>query len=313
MAVDGAEVGTQPTAGAGSPEATQPAQRDGSSAAQTPPTTPPTTDQSTTETPTAEDAGAAAAQPETLTFTREEYERDFESRFQKGLTKAQRDWERKREQRDADRQAEAEKQAKAQERARARALWKKWRDEKDADAGTELIDLLGAPLEQEVSEEAYADKLEAARTETRKRIWEQHARSFGLDPEDEEVVEVLAEAKDFKALNVALLGLAKDAEAVDRMWAHPEIQKRHKAALETTRAAATINGQASVIGDKKVDISSGSGSGRPQTPDEVIADYAQTWARGQRPSAELTEAYRKVTGRAQAPPLGPGGVTALRQ
>lgn len=195
------------------------------------------------------------------------------------------------------RDAETRRATEQEQRTRARDLWRKWKTQGDSDAGAALIDLLGAPIDQEVSEEAYAPKVAAARDETRRTIWEQHAQSFGLDPGDEEVAEAISEAKDFKSLNGVLLRLARDTEAVESMWLHPEIQKRHKAALADARQAGTINGQASVIGEKALDVGPPSGGGRPQTADEVIEEYALVWSRGQKPSAELTEAYRRATGR----------------
>lgn len=196
------------------------------------------------------------------------------------------------EQRDAETRTKAEQEQKA----KARELWRKWNTDKDSDAGVALIDLLGAPLEQEISEEAYADKVQAARTAAKQEIWEQHAKSFGLDPSDDDVAEVIKESKDFKSLNTALVRLAKDSDAVGAMWEHPEIQKRHTAALNEARQAATLNGQASVMGERKLDAAT-SGGGRPQSADEVIAEYAAVFSRGQRPSKELTDAYRKATGR----------------
>lgn len=193
------------------------------------------------------------------------------------------------------RDAETRRVAQERERAETRELWQRWKTERDPEAGTALLDRVGAPIDQELSEEAYADQVRAARDDTRSTIWQEHAKSFGLDPTDDDVSAALQGAKTFKDLNLALVASTRDKETLDAMWAHPEVQKRHEAALSQARAAATINGQASVIGDKRLDVSS-SGGGRPQTPDEVIAEYAEASRHG-RPSKELTDSYRRVTGR----------------
>ena len=108
----------------------------------------------------------------------------------------------------------------------------------------------------------------------RGQIWAEHAASFGLDPSDAGVAKAIADAKDFRALNKALLALSDDDEVAETVLANPKVQQR----LQARDAKAREERAA-------------------QAPSDPIAAYAAAWQRGEKPSRELTEAYQRATGR----------------
>lgn len=146
----------------------------------------------------------------------------------------------------------------------------------DAQAELELLDLTKRELGSAYGQRAVAEQLKQAEDAARSRIWQQHAASFGLDPDDDEVAQAVKDAADFRALNKTVLSLAKDGDAIDAMWGHPAIQQRHQAALakatEDARKASFVNGQASMGATApRPDLAAGGGAGAPPDDEMSIA------------------------------------------
>lgn len=161
--------------------------------------------------------------------------------------------------------AERDRQA---ERQRRIELARKAQDG-DYDAKEELAQLALNEYGAEVAREQERVVSQRAEDAARAAIFEQHAKSFGLDLEDDAVAEAV-QAPSFDALNVVLVKAAKAAPLIDAMWEHPAIQERHakvvaelEAKVKQAREAGTQNGTARAIGSgdaARVDLA-GTGSG----------------------------------------------------
>lgn len=150
----------------------------------------------------------------------------------------------------------------------------------DAQAELELLDLTKQELSTSYGQRAVADQLKQAEDQAKARIWQAHAASFGLDPDDEEVAEAVRAAADFKALNTTVLKLAKDPDTLEAMWLHPAIQKRYQAALDKAvkeaKSAGFTGGQASMGATApRPDLGGSSGSGGSLEDELAVARRLQ--------------------------------------
>ena len=213
-----------------------------------------------------------------------------EQRVQAALTAARGRWDRDQAAAQERLVRDAAEQTVNQERAKQRVLWQKWKAEGDAEAGRELLDTYGATvLEPEITATTMAPHLEEARRTAQAQLWEQHAASFGVAPDDAEV----RAATDFKSLNTALLRRAADEGAVAAAWENPHIQARHQRALEeavrAAKEAAFNNGQATVLAGAQGPELVSAGGGRLPTAEEIARHYMNN---PDDPAAQ--NAYREV-------------------
>lgn len=258
-------------------------QGDSTAAPQTPATSPSTSEPEATDRSKA--AASVPSEPstpteETVTLSKKE----LQAREDRRVAQAQRKWER-------DYQAKLAKDAaelatkQADERL---ADLKRRSDAGELEADEELLKLTKAQLETKFGKAAVNAEAERAREEERQRLWDAHLKSFSVDPDDDELADVLPNA-DFKTLNLTLLRRAADPDVLEaaksndaiRAWHESELdalRKEHAAALKAAKEAGFTNGQIQAIrnGDAgKADVSAASSAARPTTAAEIELAVAQ--------------------------------------
>ena len=182
-----------------------------------------------------------------------------------------------------ERQAEAARQAAAEQarvaaEARAAALAEEREliakaEGGDLDAQEQLykkaLEEAQARQKREELDKAIEPERAAVQNDVRRALWEEYAKSFGIAPDDKDVLATPAE-QGMRGLNAALIRRTTDEALLEAARENPAIKRWLKEELEKGGAAASAKATAKALGsDDAPRAEVASGTGKVMTAEEI--------------------------------------------
>lgn len=110
-------------------------------------------------------------------------------------------------------------------------------------------------------EEAFAPERATVRDQVRRQVWEQYAQSFGVDPDDPQLLTMPPEL-GLKGITASILKKTQETDLIEAIKANPAIQRWIKETMQTGTESARAQGMARALGTPdapRVDMASASG------------------------------------------------------
>lgn len=110
----------------------------------------------------------------------------------------------------------------------------------------------------------------AVQQDVRRALWEEYAKSFGIAPDDKDVLATPA-TQGMRGLNAALIRRTTDESLLEAVRENPAIKRWLKEELEKGGAAASARATAKALGSDDAPRAevTGAGAGKVMTPDEI--------------------------------------------
>jgi hypothetical protein len=110
----------------------------------------------------------------------------------------------------------------------------------------------------------------AARNEIRRQLWEEYSKSFGVEPDDKEILDLPAEA-GMRGINAALIRRTSDSAIIEAAKQNPAMQKWIKEEVEKASKAAGARAMARALGSEESPRADAAGAtgGKAMTSDEL--------------------------------------------
>lgn len=109
------------------------------------------------------------------------------------------------------------------------------------------LDDASAKVNKRKTQVALEPERSAARNEIRRQLWEEYSNSFGVAPDDKEILELPAEA-GMRGINAALIRRTSDEGILNAARQNPAIQKWIKEEVEKASKAAGARAMARALG-----------------------------------------------------------------
>ncbi|NDF36138.1 MAG: hypothetical protein EB154_09920 [Nitrosopumilaceae archaeon] len=112
--------------------------------------------------------------------------------------------------------------------------------------------------------------------DVRRSLWEEYSKSFGIAPDDKELMDIPAE-KGMRGINAALIRKTQDAEIIEAAKQNPVLRKWIKEEMERGSQAASARGMAKALGSNdapKADAGI-NGGGKTMTVSEMERAFQQ--------------------------------------